>query len=139
MRPSCLTTLMASKSISSCLWLDFSISDGKWLVFLVLSLAIIPSQVHGASSSTRSNLLFKLLADLASILYNEVFITPHLDKLKITEGIRLRLYSIAHIAPELCIFWAMKVVLPPGAQAISKFCWIDETPNSSTAIQELRS
>ena len=56
------------------------------------------------------------------MLYTEVFSTPHLDKLKITDGIRLRLDSMAQIAPELHIFCAMKLVLPPGAQAMSIFC-----------------
>src|SRR5215218_7573468 len=80
-----------------------------------MSFAITPSQLHGASSRTLSNFISNLLACKPSILKMEVLYTPQRIILNDIDRALLPLGSNAIMEPLLFIFWAINVVLPPGA------------------------
>ena len=87
-----------------CLLLQISISFKFLLFFLVLSFIIIPSQEHGASSNILSKVIDRFSIFSPEILKIIVFLTLHLDKLKINEGILLGFGSQATIVPLFFIF-----------------------------------
>src|SRR5919109_4531686 len=117
--PVCLTYLAAASINLSCILEQKSTSWGVWLVFLVISFAITPSQLHGASSNTLSNFFSNLPASKPSIVKMQVLYTPQRAMLNDIDLALLLLGSSAIMAPLFFIFCAMNVVLPPGAAATS--------------------